>query len=68
MNLSGIVAGDIVKVDRKGRQFYAKADGTPDSEGLGITPLDSRISYRSATAREVTEHYRKMGRPRPVKS
>ena len=59
----GIGAGDIVLVDKKGRRFHALVT---EREQLGsgryeliVRPLDSRISYRTATVREVLEVWRK---------
>jgi hypothetical protein len=58
-----IGAGDIVLVDKKGRRFHALVT---ELEQLGsgrfelvVRPLDSRISYRTATVREVLEVWRK---------
>jgi hypothetical protein len=63
MRLEGILAGDIVEVDRLGRRFHALVTGrTPG--GLSIQPLDRRISYRSARAHDVVAHWAKRGRPR----
>ena len=47
----GIAPGDIVQVDKKGRRFH-----------LSVRPLDSRISYRQATVREVVAVWRRAGR------
>jgi hypothetical protein len=63
MRLDGIQAGDIVEVDRLGRRFHALVTGSPAS-GLGIQPLDRRITYRSCRAHEVVGHWAKRGRPR----
>ena len=57
-----IGAGDIVLVDKKGRRFHAlvtelEQTGTGRFE-LCLRPLDSRISYRTATVREVLEVWR----------
>jgi len=50
-------------VDRLGRRFHALVSGNaPD--GLGIQPLDRRITYRSCRAHEVVAHWAKRGRPR----
>ena len=55
--------GDIVLLDKKGRRFHALVT---ELEQLGsgrfeliVRPLDSRISYRTATVREVQEVWRK---------
>jgi hypothetical protein len=59
--------GDIVEVDKKGRRFHALVTELEQvSSGrfeLSLRPLDSRISYRSATVREVIGVWRK-SRPR----
>ena len=59
----GIGAGDIVLVDKKGRRFHALVTELEQLESgrfeLNVRPLDSRISYRTATVREVLEVWRK---------
>jgi hypothetical protein len=59
----GIGKGDIVEVDRKGRRFHAVVTGIEQRESgrfeLDLRPLDSRISYRRATVREVVTVYRR---------
>ena len=59
----GIAAGDIVLLDKKGRRFHALVTELEQRESgrfeLAVRPLDSRISYRSATVREVVEVWRK---------
>jgi hypothetical protein len=62
----GIGAGDIVLVDKKGRRFHAlvtelEQTGTGRFE-LAVRPLDSRVSYRTATVREVVGVWRKARR------
>lgn len=59
----GIAAGDIVEVDKKGRRFHAvvvelEQLGSGRFE-LGLRPLDSRVSYRRATVREVIAVWRR---------
>jgi hypothetical protein len=63
MRLEGIRAGDIVEVDRRGRRFHALVSEHGPG-GLGIEPLDRRITYRSCRAHEVTAHRVKRGRSR----
>jgi hypothetical protein len=62
----GIAKGDIVEVDRKGRRFHAHVLAIQQRESgrfeLDLRPLDSRISYRRATVREVVTVYRRAGR------
>jgi hypothetical protein len=55
-----------VLVDKKGRRFHAlvtelEQTGTGRFE-LAVRPLDSRISYRTATVREVVGVWRKARR------
>ncbi len=62
----GIGAGDIVLVDKKGRRFHALVTELEQLESgrfeLAIRPIDSRISYRSASVREVEQVWRKAKR------
>ena len=59
----GIGAGDIVLVDKKGRRFHALVTELEQLESgrfeLAVRPLDSRISWRTASVREVIEVWRK---------
>ncbi len=59
----GIAPGDIVEVDRKGRRFHALVTGIEQLDSgrfeLDVRPLDSRISYRRATVRQVVAVYRR---------
>jgi hypothetical protein len=63
----GIAKGDLVEVDRKGRRFHAIVTGIEQLESgrfeLDVRPIDSRISYRRATVRQVVTVYRR-ARPR----
>ncbi len=62
-----IGAGDIVLVDKKGRRFHALVTELDQQESgrfeLVLRPLDSRISYRTASVREVLDVWRRAGRP-----
>jgi hypothetical protein len=64
----GIGAGDIVLVDKKGRRFHALVTELEQLESgrfeLVVRPLDTRISWRTASVREVVEVWRRAGRPR----
>jgi len=64
----GIAAGDIVLVDKKGRRFHALVTELEQLESgrfeLVVRPLDARISWRTASVREVQEVWRRAGRPR----
>jgi hypothetical protein len=59
----GIGKGDIVEVDRKGRRFHAFVTAIHQRDSgrfeLDLRPLDSRISYRRATVREVVTVFRR---------
>ena len=63
----GIGPGDIVLLDKKGRRFHALVTELEQLETgrfeLCIRPIDSRISYRSASVREVEQVWRKSRRP-----
>jgi hypothetical protein len=62
----GIAAGDIVLVDKKGRRFHALVTELDQLESgrfeLAVRPLDSRISWRTASVREVVDVWRKARR------
>jgi hypothetical protein len=64
----GIGPGDIVLVDKKGRRFHALVTELEQLESgrfeLVVRPLDSRISWRTASVREVVDVWRRAGRPR----
>jgi hypothetical protein len=55
--------GDIVEIDKKGRHFHALIVSLTQGESgrfdLELRPLDSRITYRQATVREVVQVWRK---------
>lgn len=60
----GIGVGDIVEVDHKGRRFHALVESVDQAEEgrthvLAIRPLDRRMTWRSATTREVVAVWRK---------
>jgi hypothetical protein len=59
----GIGPGDIVEVDKKGRRFHALVSELSQLDSgrfeLILRPLDSRISYRTASVREVIALWRK---------
>jgi len=63
----GIAAGDIVLVDKKGRRFHALVTELQQLESgrfeLALRPLDSRVSWRVASVREVVDVWRRAGRP-----
>ena len=59
----GIGPGDIVEVDKRGRRFHALVKELEQLESgrfeLVLRPLDSRITYRTATVREVVTVWRR---------
>ena len=59
-----IGTGDIVLIDKKGRRFHAVVTELDQLESgrfeLAVRPLDSRISWRTATVREVVDVWRKV--------
>lgn len=59
----GIAPGDIVEVDKKGRRFHALVTALTQGESgrfeLDLRPLDRRITWRSATVREVVAVWRR---------
>jgi hypothetical protein len=63
----GIGPGDIVLVDKRGRKFHALVTELVQLDSgrfeLSLRPLDSRISWRTASVREVDEVWRRAGRP-----
>ena len=63
----GIGAGDIVLVDKRGRRFHALVTELQQLESgrfeLALRPLDSRVSWRTASVREVVDVWRRAGRP-----
>ena len=62
-----IGAGDIVEIDKRGRRFHALVTQLEQLESgrfeLVVRPLDSRISWRTASVREVVEVWRRARRP-----
>lgn len=62
----GIAPGDIVEIDKKGRRFHALVLEMSQLESnrfeLSVRPLDSRISWRTASVREVVDVWRRVGR------
>ncbi len=57
MRTRAIHPGDLVLVNKRGRLFYARVVGAGAMDGLSVEPLDRRVSWRSATAREVSDHW-----------
>jgi hypothetical protein len=57
VKLTGIRPGDIVEVDKRGDTFYATAGRVGNGE-VRFVPHSRRVTYQSATAREVVGHWR----------
>lgn len=57
MSIAGLKPDDIIKVDKKGRRFFAQVR---DIEGrvVNFMPTDRSISYRSCTSHEVVGIWR----------
>ena len=62
----GIAPGDIVEIDKRGRRFHALVLELEQLESnrfeLKLRPLDSRVTYRTASVREVIDVWRRAGR------
>ena len=62
----GIGPGDIVEIDKRGRRFHALVTELEQLESgrfeLKVRPLDSRISWRTASVREVVDVWRRVRR------
>ncbi len=67
LSSKGIAPGDVVEVDKKGRRFHAVVVALQQRDSgrfeLELRPLDNRISYRSASVREVVGLWRKAALP-----
>jgi hypothetical protein len=67
LSSKGIATGDVVEVDKKGRRFHAVVVALAQRDSgrfeLELRPLDNRISYRSASVREVVGLWRKAALP-----
>jgi hypothetical protein len=64
MSTAGIHVDDLVLVDKRNHEFLALVTTTAKGEPLGIRPLDRRITYRTASGREVVGHWRKRAQSR----
>lgn len=58
MTLGAIRPADLVLIDKRGVLFHAEVVERRNGE-LRVRPLDRRITYRAASAREVLAHWRK---------
>lgn len=63
MRIRSVQPGDLVLINKKGRIFHARVQGLGPG-GLAIAPLERRITYRQASAREVVDHWRHAARDR----
>ena len=54
---SNIHEGDVVRVDKGGRRFYAEVAETPTNGTVKIKPIERWATYYTATSREVIGHY-----------
>jgi hypothetical protein len=67
LSSKGIAPGDLVEVDKKGRRFHALVVSLTQRDSgrfeLELRPLDNRVSYRSATVREVVALWRRAPLP-----
>jgi len=67
LSSKGIAPGDVVEVDKKGRRFHALVVSLSQRDSgrfeLELRPLDNRVSYRSATVREVVALWRRATLP-----
>lgn len=61
MNLQSVKAGDLVRVDKRGQRFLAEVTEVRKGE-VSVSPELRTVTYRTAKAREVVDHYRKAGR------
>jgi hypothetical protein len=62
VRLANVLVGDIVLVNRKGRVFHAVVTHTQPG-GLGLEPIDKRVTYRTCSAQDVAGHWSRRGRP-----
>ncbi len=60
MRLQSIHPDDLIHVSIKGRQFYALVTSVEDGH-VNFKPICPGAGWRSATAREVTAHWRRSG-------
>jgi hypothetical protein len=63
MTLASVKVDDLVLVSKRGREFLAVVIGRADGR-LRFQPVDRRVSYQQATAREVVGHWRKAANSR----
>lgn len=62
MRLANVLVGDIVLVNRNGRVFHAVVTRI-ELRGLGLEPIDKRVTYRQCGAHDVVGHWSRRGRP-----
>lgn len=59
-----IHAGDLVRVNKRGRLFHAQVTGVAVGGGFVVAPIERNVSYRHVTAREIVDHWAH-ARPEP---
>jgi hypothetical protein len=64
VKLAYIHPGDLVEINKGGRRIYGRAIEIHDGV-VQFEPLCRGVSYRHASAREITSHWRKTGRRGP---
>ena len=52
-----IHAGDLVRVNKRGRLFHAQVTGVAAGGGFVVAPIERNVSYRHVTAREIVDHW-----------
>lgn len=67
MNISNVNVGDVVEVEMRGWKFLARVEGLLPKDhafDLEIRPEKTSVTHRHCNANDVTQHFKKMGRPR----
>jgi len=57
MRTRAIHRGDLVLVSKKGRLFHARVAGLGATGGFAVLPIERNVSYRTASAREIVDHW-----------
>ncbi len=66
MRISSVRPDDLVHVSIKGRNFYAVVTSVEDGH-VNFRPICPGAGWRSASARQVTGHWRRAGRAAGIK-
>ena len=64
MRVAPIQPGDLIELDKKGRRIFGLVLRVERTGDVRFEPLCPGVSWRSASAREVTRHWRKAARRR----